>query len=122
MSRQYTPGPWWAQENSAYGWSVLTYRDSESADNFRIRDTGATICGLIGDHTEERTSGNEEANARLIAAAPDLLEALQYAAQFLADEVEQRGLAGSDMTDYQDEAAQALDRVEAAIAKARISV
>lgn len=63
-------------------------------------------------------SGAEHANARLIAAAPDLLAALQYAAQFLADEVEQRGLAGSDMTDYQDEAAQALDRVEAAIAKA----
>lgn len=31
----------------------------------------------VGDHTEKRTSGNEKANAQLIAAAPDLLEALE---------------------------------------------
>jgi hypothetical protein len=38
---------------------------------------GAHLCMGIGDHTEERTCGNEEANALLIAAAPDLLEVLE---------------------------------------------
>ena len=120
MSRQYTPGPWWAQENSAGAWDVLTYRDSETADNFRIRDTGATICGSIGDHTEERTSGNEEANARLIAAAPDLLEALEAVIDDLVggiqDVIDNGGseawIRGADTR---------LQAARRAIAKARIS-
>lgn len=54
----------------------------------------------------------------MIDAAPDLLAALKAVRQFVEDEAENRGLAGSDMTDYQDEAVQALDVIDAAIAKA----
>ena len=101
---QHTPGPWKAVY-SEYG-EEIWFGGNDGPGMWEIEGAEAY---LPGDHDEQ---------ARLIAAAPDLLAALQYAAQFLADEVEQRGLAGSDMTDYQDEAAQALDRVEAAIAKA----
>lgn len=74
----HTPGPWWPLQNSAGAWMVATYRDSdEQANDKRIGSTsGAIICTSIGDYTEARTSGNEKANARLIAAAPDLLQAL----------------------------------------------
>lgn len=74
----HTPGPWWPFKNTADAWCVATYRDGEeppvsvpSGENY-----GAVMCSCIGDHTEKRTRGNEEANARLIAASPTLLEAL----------------------------------------------
>lgn len=114
---QHTPGPW-------------TYEGGHTHRQFNIRMLGhligtrdeakhiCTVNNLPPHVLANRDPVTAEANARLIAAAPDLLAALQYAAQFLADEVEQRGLAGSEMTDYQDEAVQALDRVEAAIANA----
>jgi hypothetical protein len=57
---QHTPGPWWYQEKSdAYTHIVRT-----GENRF--------LCQLAQD-----TSGEAEANARLIAAAPDLLAALQ---------------------------------------------
>jgi hypothetical protein len=47
-----------------------------------------------------------------------LLEALQPVRDFVEAEVENRGAAGSDMSDYQDEARQALDALDAAIGRA----
>lgn len=55
---------------------------------------------------------------RLADAAPDMLAALRFVRQFVGDEAENRSLAGSDMTDYQDEAVQALYVIDAAITKA----
>jgi hypothetical protein len=76
MTSKHTPGPWWPVQNSLDRWYVTTYRDHETATTKPTR-FGATVAHGIGDHTEKRTSGNEEANARLIAAAPDLLDALE---------------------------------------------
>ena len=75
----HTPGPWWPNTNSVGSWEVRTRRDVDEADPRADygTDYGAYVCTGIGDHTEKRTRGNEEANARLIAAAPDLLEALE---------------------------------------------
>jgi hypothetical protein len=81
------------------------------------------VCGSphLVDYAPERYGATKKqwaANARLIAAAPDMLAALQAAAAFVADEVENRRAAGSEMSDYQDEAQHTIDQIEAAIAKA----
>lgn len=57
----HTPGPWEAR-------GVIIYRSTPDAD------TGATplLCVVTGDGT---SVAEDEANARLVAAAPDLLEA-----------------------------------------------
>ena len=65
--KKYTPGPWWVEigdEDGDYShiWPTI---HSES------REIVGTE-GLYGDLEEDK------ANARLIAAAPELLEALQY--------------------------------------------
>lgn len=97
----HTPGPWKVYSSAAPNYpATVAFMDGANE---------MTIC----DVTETGAQ-----HARLIAAAPDLLAALKSVVEFIADEVEQRGLAGSNMSDYEDEAVQALYRVEAAIAKA----
>lgn len=77
MQKKHTPGPWFATQGVCGQPSVLTYRDDEHPETWNPRESGAYIAMSIGDHTEQRTSGNEWANAALIAAAPDLLVALE---------------------------------------------
>jgi hypothetical protein len=63
MSTQHTPGPW------KFG--------SKADSNFYKRN----ISGVDGYHVAAVSSRDDhevDANARLIAAAPDLLEALQH--------------------------------------------
>jgi hypothetical protein len=67
MSAQHTPGPWFAvQPKHANGWWVVS-TDPEGCDG--VDDSG--------------DGGFEEANARLIAAAPEMLEALKECAEYL---------------------------------------
>jgi hypothetical protein len=70
MSTQHTPGPWYLRTNkhkncdgSAWGWL-----DTQQAGNQRP-PSGVDVTWSAGQ--------TSEANARLIAAAPDLLEALK---------------------------------------------
>lgn len=72
----HTPGPWWPIQTMTGSWYVNTRRDNQPEDA-PPSPYGATVAGFVGDRTEARTSGNEAANARLIAAAPDLLAALR---------------------------------------------
>jgi hypothetical protein len=64
---QFTPGPW---EVSMDGFSVF----SESA--FLIADCECIACHSDYSGTDFATAKHARANAHLIAAAPDLLEAL----------------------------------------------
>jgi hypothetical protein len=86
-----TPGPW-----------------SFDGPDYNIIIWGAKpetrVCFLTSD-------GPTKANARLIAAAPDLLEAAQYAIAYLAD---------ADDAEYDDEGEEIcpFERLRAAIAKA----
>ncbi len=61
LGAKYTPGPWKAGKQLRDG-------------SFTITAPAATVFRCCPFHTSER---NAEANARLIAAAPELLEALQ---------------------------------------------
>lgn len=63
---RHTPGPWTMLHASS---------QSESADIVRADDTNDRIAMTCPDSTE----GVEIANGRLIAAAPDLYEALKLA-------------------------------------------
>lgn len=59
----HTPGPW----------EVL-----ETKDCLRIKATSGCVADTYYDNT-----GDEEANARLIAAAPDLLLSLKWAVELI---------------------------------------
>lgn len=67
MSAKHTPGPWLV--------SPFVARVDNPRDNL-------PICALLWP-TDERSEDETEANARLIAAAPDLLEAANAAFDFL---------------------------------------
>lgn len=103
MASEFTPGPWWPEQNSAGAWGVSTYRDGAKP---QFQSFGATICHGVGDGTEARTRDNREANARLIAAAPELLEALELAREIMADQLD-------------GEFPEPMRQIDAAIAKAR---
>lgn len=67
--RKHTPGPWYATtRQGSWDWVVA---QSESIE----------VCQMFHDGTPENETG--EANARLVASAPDLLEALEL----LCDEI-----------------------------------
>ena len=101
MSEQ-TPGPWWVRENSNETLNVIGARnaDGESSKVALVNNGNLT-------------------NAHLLAAAPDMLEALRLAEAALAAELELRN-ACEDVPDsgYAIPAAPALAAVCAAIAKA----
>ena len=63
---KFTPGPW---NRSQYGYQVLT-RDSENS-----------ICELKG----AKNMAEQIANASIIAAAPDMYEALEKANSFISN-------------------------------------
>lgn len=60
MKTTHTPGPWIARPTASLGPQFQVYPENDGHD-----------IAIIYDH------GNAEANARLIAAAPDLLATLQ---------------------------------------------
>ena len=78
MSAAHTPGPW-AVSYSVDGMTV----DTAKPVRFNLTTAGtAVVCRVFPHDDAEHFNG--EANARLIAAAPDLLEALHAADQTFA--------------------------------------
>jgi len=65
----HTPGPWKAMKTE-HGWHVGPQPDG--------------VCS-IWDNTDSATHATQEANARLLAAAPDLLEACEAIADAMSD-------------------------------------
>ena len=71
MSTQHTPGPW-IGAGPSFGDQFPRYTTEITTEDERYGDGHIQICELPFHHHDEEN----EANARLIAAAPDLLEAL----------------------------------------------
>lgn len=88
---KHTPGPWQANK-WAPGYSISA------------PDSQYTVCNLSD-------CNNAEANARLIAAAPDMLEACQQ----IINDSDMDAIHGAGRSVTHD----AIDKVRAAIAKAR---
>jgi len=69
---KHTPGPW-----ESHGSFVITTADVPSGRTFGYGCGNRFICDLNdGEYHEYDSVAEQEANARLIAAAPDLFEAL----------------------------------------------
>lgn len=93
---KHTPGPW---VSSKFGFQVLT------------GDSWSTVCALKGDASWENNRGDyhqeyewqrQEANARLIAAAPELLAVVQMVAK--ASMFETRPHRGESSIGWQSDA------------------
>lgn len=114
---KHTPGPWRIDVNGSENWTV----DYEGPSS-----TFMTICangrrepvGFAVEPTAWRNDDEIEANARLIASAPDLLEALGQLlgnaeiARFHLKDTEEGMIVGSALFDT-------IQQARAAIARAR---
>ena len=76
MNTQHTSGPWWI------GHGTLSIYSSE---------------GRIADLKQSANDDQDEADARLIAAAPDLLEALKEYEKFVATRRSELGTLSNEM-------------------------
>lgn len=85
----HTPGPWFAKANDSY-WEVNPLNGGEDGIPFSV----ANVCC---SEPEFRDGGLQEANARLIAAAPELLAAAKSALQLLQERHLDGGLVGADL-------------------------
>ena len=104
---EHTKGPWRVEACKSRGDEYRYVR----TDDPRLR----VICRVPLDHIDGR---EDEANARLIAAAPELLEALEDLA-LQADAVLHEADAASPETGMRAEMKEYIVRARAVIAKAR---
>lgn len=68
MSEKWTPGPWWFEADEVEGMVYVAHKGTECPST--------TICSF------EAVDECDVANARLIAAAPDMYEALEAMLEF----------------------------------------
>lgn len=114
---KHTAGPWQVKQGTngfCKTWQVAF----ESPDNAQtIADCGAIVNEVYAGDTEHyvgaKVNTNHEANARLIAAAPELLEACQAVADCDANEEDWGKL------EWLEDVQHAIDQARAALAKAR---
>lgn len=102
MTAKHTPGPWRAERTGPWdgwdGWEV-------------IAKDGATVCNGLGS----QRNPIREANARLIAAAPELLEAAKLVLEWYEAEDNH---SGTDFYQRMQMCRDSEDAIRAAIAKA----
>lgn len=107
METKHTPGPWQATRNSAF-WEINPANAGDNGTPFAVADVCASAPGFPD-------GGLQEANARLVSAAPDLLEAAKAARDVLATAIRANweGATDDDIADHVT-----IKRLDAAIAKA----
>jgi hypothetical protein len=72
---EHTPGPWYVESGAVWA-------EAKDGSNLKIASVHPVLNYV--------SMGGRNANARLIAAAPDLLDALKRAEGHLADEIHNR--------------------------------
>lgn len=98
MNAQHTPGPWaYSRHDQFGGWRFYVAQ----ADGAPYTPHYSDVATLIAETVSDERRSIQEANARLIAAAPELLEALQFV-----------------MTAHGEQLDMAFQQAQAAIAKA----
>jgi hypothetical protein len=102
---KHTPGPW---THAGYARS-MAFRVTKTPD-----DATGDVCNVLAG-LAAKTNEEVEANARLIAAAPELLSALKEARRWIGDGDLSDGMEREIWT---QKYAAAVDLVDAAIAKA----
>ncbi len=100
MSAEFTPGPW------SVGGGTSEHRDIEAENGTFV------VYGFARDNTGVL----KEADARLIAAAPDLYAALKAARQFIVNGIE-FGFIRMPDADTPDSAHKTLPAIDAALAR-----
>jgi hypothetical protein len=91
MSTEHTPGPWWFSQHDSIGRYDIGQGDVVMFRSVLRSDSGPGEAPIT-DNRDEHT----QANARLIAAAPDLLEALRAATNDIALAAETAKARGND--------------------------
>lgn len=110
MNNKHTPGPWKVTYNGSYGPYVDAPGNDRTGYGTAAHDIGIethSICAVGGP--------NAKANARLIAAAPELLAALKLCAEIIRDAGDELPTMVAGGYDQVNEAA---DAVNAALARA----
>jgi len=111
---EHTPGPWETKRLHC-----VTAIETESASRitclFDHQDYAGEPCGSI--ESQDKTQAEIDANARLIATAPELLEALKQLADYGDKTVQE--ICDQD-TGWYYQLKSALNKAEQAIAKATI--
>lgn len=78
MKTQHTQGKWNVKRYSKLELIIHTGETiSDSKSNWRNDKRGSFVCSIRWDKNSGGINAEDEANARLIAAAPDLLSALE---------------------------------------------
>jgi hypothetical protein len=106
MSTQHTPGPWWETESG-------------------VRDRGGLICHTVSpqrypgqEDRFERETIERTANKKLIAAAPDMYEALKHEAEWHEREARTHKMLAQRGTGVYDGLKEAWHRERAAALRA----
>lgn len=108
MSNQHTPGPWAFSQNAQYGDTRFYVAQADGAPYTPHYSDVAT---LIAETVNDERKSIQEANARLIAAAPELLEALKMGVAETMDYIKLNNLTGAENNHW-------IVKARAAIAKA----
>jgi hypothetical protein len=113
MENKHTPGPWTTYGLNEYDCPGVESKSSESISIVVFGNSLDENAGVLGRTVEEA-----KANARLIAAAPELLEALENIIDDLTEEYQLRAQSYTDGEPLTGALRSALDRARTAIAKA----
>lgn len=108
MSEKFTPGPWkFGKKLTSHTGEWLISLDRANHRGMQIAET-------------RQGSGDESANASLIAAAPDMYEALNVARDYMADSIShaQNAYKGYEEVGGIPQMLAELAQVDAALAKA----